>query len=329
MWQKHRIACITYHKHPDKDWPIEIFAKQDVTMPNGEVVKMKLAEKGSLVGSGKNAIWLREVRKLTDSGHQTSLISTAYELPHIQLAARMFSRWCQENFFRYMMRHFSIDLVQEYGVEEFSGTEKVINPTWRELNRIRNSIQNKLRYRRACFAEMTMHPEAKADQKKHIEWAHKKAALLEDIEHFEHELSMVKLKLKETSKHIAWEQLEKKDKFNRLLPGRKQLMDTIRMIAYRAETTMSTLLTGPAVDTAQAKQLLIDLFTTEADILPDKDKNILFVRVHRASRPAANRSLKKLFAQLNESEIIYPGTDMRIHYDFFWGQRKKSENGVS
>jgi len=52
------------------------------------------------------------VRKLTDSGHQTSLISTAFDLPHTQLAGRMFSRWCQENFFNYMRgylitRHFS------------------------------------------------------------------------------------------------------------------------------------------------------------------------------------------------------------------------------
>lgn len=80
-------------------------------MPNGEIVTMRLTEMGSLVGSGKDAVWMREVRKLTDSGHQTSLISTAYDVPHTQLAARMFSRWCQENFFRYMMQHFGIDLL--------------------------------------------------------------------------------------------------------------------------------------------------------------------------------------------------------------------------
>ena len=97
MWEDHRIACITYHKHPKDSWPEKWFNKNEVKMPDGEVVSMNLAEMGSLVGSGKKKIWLREVRKLTESGHQTSLISTAYELPHTQLAARMFSRWCQEN----------------------------------------------------------------------------------------------------------------------------------------------------------------------------------------------------------------------------------------
>ncbi|NOQ46322.1 MAG: hypothetical protein GQ559_06575 [Desulfobulbaceae bacterium] len=151
MWRHHRISCMTYHKHPDTDWSKDCFSEQTVTMPAGEVVKMNLAELGSLVGSGKNAYWMREVRKLTDSGHQTSIISTAYELDHTDLAARMFSRWCQENFFRYMMQHFAIDLLQEYGTEAFSGTEQVVNPAWREMDRQRNSLNNKLRYRNAKF----------------------------------------------------------------------------------------------------------------------------------------------------------------------------------
>ncbi|WP_320042529.1 putative transposase [uncultured Desulfobacter sp.] len=46
------------------------------------------------------------------------MISTEYQLDHTRLGARMFSRWCQENFFRYMMEHFAIDLLQEYGTQD-------------------------------------------------------------------------------------------------------------------------------------------------------------------------------------------------------------------
>jgi len=49
--------------------------------------------------------------------------------------------------------------------------------------------------------------------------------------------------------------------------------------------------------------------------LEDKDKKILRERIHGASRPAANRSLDQLLTSLNESEIIYPGTDMRMCYE--------------
>ncbi len=315
MWQKHRISCMTYHKHPGYDWPEEWFAEHEVNMPNGETVTMELAEMGSLVGSGKNTMWMREIRKRTESGHQTSLISTVYEFPPTQLGARMFSRWCQENFFRYMMEHFAIDLLQEYGTENLPDTELVINPSWRELNRSRNSIQNKLRYRRARFAEMTIHPESEDNVKKYEKWITEKSLLLEQIEKYESELDRLKMELKKTSKHIAWEALDEKDKFYRLLPGRKRLMDTVKMISYRAETALAGLLKGPTVDMAAARRLAQDLFVTEADILPRPEENILHVRVHNASRPAADAALVQLFDELNAAEVCYPGTDMRLTYE--------------
>ena len=315
MWSNHRVACLTYHKHPSDPWPEQWFTEHEVTMPGGEVITMQLCEMGSCVGSGKDAIWMREVRKLTDSGHQTSLISTAFDLPHTQLAASMFSRWCQENFFNYMMQHFDIDVLLEYGVTQFPDTEKVVNPTWRQLDRSRNSVQNKLRYRLARFAEMTLHPETEDKPDKYHNWLKKKADRLEEIENFEYQLKKLKAKLKDTKKHITWGQLDEKDKFLRLLPGRKRLMDTIRMIAYRAETAMVGLITSPTVDSSDARRLLQDLFVTEADILPDPENEQLNIRVHNASRPAANRALAQLFEHLNNAEVKYPGTEMRLVYE--------------
>jgi hypothetical protein len=315
MWREHRVACLTYHKHPGESWPEQWFTDQVVTMPSGEVIEMQLCEMGSWVGSGEDAIWMREVRKLTDSGHQTSMISTAFELPLTQLAARMFSRWCQENFFNYMMQHFDIDVILEYGVVEFPDTERVINPPWRQLNQQRNSLQNKLRYCRARFAEMTIHPATDDEPEKYRKWLTKKADLLEEIEKHEHQLEALKAELKDTKKHIPWGQLGDKDKFMRLLPGRKRLVDTIRMIAYRAETAMVKLITGPTVDTSAARTLLQNLFVNEADILPDPDNKRLIIRVHNASRQAANRALEQLFEHLNNAEVNYPGTDMRLVYE--------------
>ncbi|MCP4114373.1 MAG: hypothetical protein GY737_03015 [Desulfobacteraceae bacterium] len=316
MWLKHRIGCMTYHKHPGEDWPEEWFFKHEVVLPNGETVTLKLAEMGSLVGSGKNGMWMREIRKLTKSGHQTSLISSVYELPHTQLGARMFSRWCQENFFQYMMKHFAIDLLQEYGIEKLPDTERVVNPAWRELDKSRNSIQNKLRHRRARFGEMTIHPESEDNALKYKKWVTKKAELLEQIEQYESELEGLKVKLKQEPKHITWEELEEEDKFFSLVPGRKRLMDTVKMIAYRAETAMAGLLKGKTtLDSPAARRLLQDLYVTEADILPHPEEKLLHVRVHNASRPISNAALTQLFEELNAAEFCFPGTEMRMTYE--------------
>jgi len=312
MWRTHRIACITYHKHPDEPWPESWFEEKTAIMPAGETVTMRLAEMGTLLGSGKNAFWVREVRKLTDSGHQTSLISSAYDLPHTQLAVRMFSRWCQENFVRYMKQHFEIDMLCEYGVVEIPDTEKVVNPSWRELNRSRNQVQNRLRYRRARFTAMTMHPQSETDPEKYQKWLKRKSELLEEIDQHEHQLETLKAQLKQTPKHITWGELEDKDKFNRLLPGRKRLMDTVRMIAYRAETAMAGVLLGPTVNMSDARRLLQGLFVTDADLLPDMENNRLCVQIHNASTPADNRSIAAFLDELNKAEIEYPGSNLRL-----------------
>ena len=200
MWQDHRIACITYHKYPKDAWPESWFTETEVTMPNGEVVSMKLAEMGSRIGSRSDGLWVREIRKLTASGHQTSLISTAYGLLGLENAASLFSRWSQENFFRYMMEHFAIDALSEYGTETISGTTRpVVNPARRELDRQSRSVKSKLTRRQARFAALTLHPQA--EESEITKWEREKGDLQEEIEQLEHELSVLKERMQSTPKH--------------------------------------------------------------------------------------------------------------------------------
>jgi hypothetical protein len=222
---------------------------------------------------------------------------------------------CQENFFRYMMRHYAIDLIAEYGVDDFPDTEKVINPIRRELTKKRNFINGKLKNRRAGFTALNLSPKPEKDVKKHKLWEKRKSILLEEIEHFEHQLESIKEKLKEMPTHIPWGELEEEDKFQRLRPERKQFLDTVRMVAYRAETAMAAQLKSKTVDTPAARQILLDLFSREADIIPDKENKILLVQVHGASRPVVNRALEDLFVTLNKTEMVYPGTEMQLRYE--------------
>ncbi len=88
---------------------------------------MKLAERGTFIGK---QLWVREIRKLTASGHQTSIISTDYELEDRNLAANMLARWSQENFFKYMRENFGIDKLLEYAQTPIDETQKVTNPQY-------------------------------------------------------------------------------------------------------------------------------------------------------------------------------------------------------
>lgn len=59
----------------------------------------------------KRQIWVREVRKLRNDGNQTSILKTNYKLTLVLIGMYMFARWCQENFFKYMVHNFGLDMI--------------------------------------------------------------------------------------------------------------------------------------------------------------------------------------------------------------------------
>ena len=101
----------------------------------------------------------------------------------------------------------------------------------------RRSLQSQLTQRQARYAALTLHPES--DPAEVPEWERRQSrTLVEQIEPLEQTLEEVKEQLQETASHLSWEALPEEAKCERLAPGRKRLLDTVKMIAYRAETAM-------------------------------------------------------------------------------------------
>jgi hypothetical protein len=299
--------------YPKDSWPESEFADTPVTLPSGDKVSLKLAERGSWIGDRKKGLWVREVRKLTTGGHQTSLISTAYSRTAPVDAAGLFSRWAQENFFRYAMQHFAIDLLSEYGTEKIPGTHRpVVNPARRTLDSRRRSLQSQLTRRQAQYAALTLHPQS--DPAEVPRWERRKAEFVEEIESLERSLQEVKQQQQQTASHLAWEELPEEAQCERLAPGRKRLLDTVKMIAYRAETALVGIVREALSRADDARSLVRDLFRREADLVPDAAADRIQVRVHAFSNPRLNRAIGHLLEHLNAAESTYPGTRLRLTY---------------
>ena len=188
MWGK-RIACYTYKKYDDDTWPESEFVENEVALPSGEVVKMKLAERGVYYKNQK--LWVREVRKLNESRHQTTLITTDFVNEAKVLAGKMFSRWSQENFLKYMMEHFGIDRLIEYKQEEIDETAKVVNPRYRELESTIRSKTTLLSRQQAKYGALIL--ETTDGKEKEIQkYVQDKAILRETIETLEKEIEQLK-----------------------------------------------------------------------------------------------------------------------------------------
>ena len=92
------------------------------------------------------------------------------------------------------------------------------------------------------------------------------------------------------------------------------LLDTLRMLAYRAETAMTTAV-APALDNPDtARSLLKSLFQADASLHPDESAGTLTVRLLHQPTRAQDRALAPLLDELNRTRTVFPGTHLRLVY---------------
>ena len=303
-----RIAILSYHKFPQDDWRREEFTTHSVPLSGGEAVTMQLAERGAQLS---NQLWLREIRKLTDTGHQTSLLTTNFQAPMATLAVSLFARWSQENFFRYTREHYSLDRLIEYGTEPIPDAIAVVNPAWRKLD---SQIRSKAgqRYRLAAqFGALALCEDPTESQVQGFQ--QRKGHLREEIQVLDLEIDNLKLQRRKTEHHIPVKLLPDKDRFTRLRTERKHFTDTLKMIAYRAESSMASLLREQMVrGDDDARSLLRQIFQTEADLTPDLAANTLTIRPHHLTQAAHDHAIEQMLADLNATQTVFPGTKLTL-----------------
>jgi hypothetical protein len=306
--RKKRIAILTYHKFPQDDWRREEFATHSVELSGGEAVTMKLAERGARLA---NNLWLREIRKLTDSGHQTSILTTNFQAPMTTLAVSLFARWSQENFFRYMREHYSLDRLIEYGTEPIPDTVSVVNPAWRKLDsQIRSQAGQRHRLA-AQFGALALSEDPTESQVQGFQ--QRKGHLQEEIQALDLEIGKIKQLRKKTEHHIPVKSLPEQDRFTRLRTERKHFLDTLKMIAYRAETSMASVLREHMARGADdARALLRQIFQSDADLTPDLAANTLTVGLHHLTQAAHDKAIQQLLADLNATQTMFPGTTLTL-----------------
>jgi transposase-like protein len=306
LW-KQRIGAISYRKAVKDLWPESEFSETEVPVPGGGSTQMKLAFMQTVLSSGEASIPVLEIRRLTQTGHQTSIITTALRLKCPAVAGRMFSRWCQENFFGYMMQHYDIDGLVQYGGEELPGTLQVVNPARRTLEKTVSDCRRRIRKLHAELGAATLQNDG-GD-------IHSKAEWLQDIQRLEADMADLRAQRRTTPRKVPLDSLPQNERPKQLLPLGKMLTDTIKMIAYRAETALVGLLRPHLAKEEEARALVRELFVSSADLEPNEQANTLTVRIHRMATPAHDRAMTALLAELTQAAFCHPETGSRLIYE--------------
>lgn len=308
--KEQRLAILTYHKHPGPDWSAREFSPRLLTHPNGETSTLLLAERGTCLSNG---LWVRELRRLDEQGHQTSILSTDYRSDLATAAAAMFARWHQENFFKYMRQHYGLDRLVEYGTSPLPDTTRLVNPAWRTLDNQVRRCAGQLARQSAVFTAGILRPgdNTPAAAARHEQ---KQGAALQELQSIQSQLDSLKARRKATAKHVELQELPDHQRFAQLRGARKHFVDTVKLIAYRAETSLVQLARETLRRTDDARSFVRGLMQTTVNLRPDHRRHELRVELHGQANPVHDATVAALCDELNATETHYPGTNLRLKY---------------
>ena len=318
LWRDHRIAVITYRKGNIEAWADNEFEEKNVPTVFGNTTKMDLAErpfshKSCEATKTKPAVALREIRRSCDNkSHQTSIITTLMSGEMGVLAGHMFARWSQENFFKYATKELGIDHFPGYELSEPPENERIKNPDYVILDAaLRRNLAKKKKIEAKCASLLLDSNDSKAV----ATYLEKRGVLDQQLGELNEARKVLLAERRDTAKHIKLADLPE-DKRPRLIAlARTQFLNTIRILAYRAETALVSIIRETISRHDDARALAKSLFTHDADLIFYPDSQILKVRLHHFTNPQSSNTISSLLSVLNQAKINFPGTEIRMSYE--------------
>ena len=255
---------------------------------------------------------MREVRRLCDSGHQTAVVTTRRALACETVAVRMFSRWQQENFFRYMRQECALDHLPTTAVEPADPGRSVPNPVVKDKTRELGHVKATLAKAEQAYGQKA-HDNAEQTRRTVRGFKISHAALGRQIKQLRSAREQLAAEITALPARVPVREAMNGEPIVRLERERKIITDTVKMVAYRAETQLTNLV-GPLLPYRddEARKFMRQVFELPADLLPDYERGELLVRLHSMTTPRDNRALASLCGVLNELDVCYLDTELRL-----------------
>ena len=307
---KDGIDIVTYRKGKTEPIAEEHFYPM-VEEIEGKRVEYRLHDRSVAFLNGN--LWLRQVSRLNRSGHQTHIVTSRQDLSSVTIAYRMFERWRQENFFKYMSAEYALDALLDYDVEEDNLERLVPNPERKEINRKRNKIKIALKELEQEYGVKALNnEEARRPTMRGFKIAnsavHRKIAALQQQE-FE-----LKALYEKTPPKVPLKATLNNETAYRLKNEKKHLTDNIKMVAYQAETDLLALIRSDyARSDDEGRTLIQSALKSSGDL--EVTNNELRVSLNPLSSPHRSKVVRALCEKLNTMNTVFPGSKLRLVYN--------------
>jgi transposase len=269
------------------------------------VGRLRPARKKRRPGEQPQFLWMRQVSVLREDAGQTQVLTNRADLAAVEVVYRLFGRWRQENYFKYMDAEFALDALVEYGVEETSPEGDRPNPKRRPVEkRLRQARAEVVRLQAALGEQAEANEESKRPTMRGFKIAH--ADLREQLQEAEARVSRLEQKLEPMPKRISASDLKvlKKEK--------RYVVDAIKLTAYQIETELLEMLREHYLRTEDEGRTFLQAAFQSCGRL-EVGANELRVTLAAQSSPHRSRALAALCEKLNALDTCFPGTTLRLH----------------
>ena len=263
------------------------------------------------VGFLKGRLRLRQVTRLCDDGHQTQVITSRWDLRDIEVAYRMFERWRQENFFKYMREEFLLDALIDYQIEPEDPTRTIPNPERRALDKaIRAARADLAKLEREYGAAAADNAERRRPTMRGFKIANRR--LGKQLRAARARVAQLFQQRRDVPKRVEIRDINEKAVV-KLATERKHLTDIIKMVAYQVESDLLALLRSHYARVDQeGRTLLHELFASAGDIrVTDGELQITLAPL---SSPHRTRAAQALCEMLDQNATIFPGSRLRMRF---------------
>jgi hypothetical protein len=254
---------------------------------------------------------LRQISRLCEGGHQTQIITSRSDLRDIEVAYRMFERWRQENFFKYMRAEFLLDALVDYRIEPEDPTRTIPNPQRRALDKQIRLARTALGHiERQYGAAAAANTEQHRPTMRGFKIAYGK--LGKQLRAARERVSTLIQKRRNVPARVEIQDLSERAVV-KLATERKHLTDLIKMIAYQAESDLFNLL-QPHYRRAEqeGRTLLHELLAANGDIQVTHSE--LQITLAPLSSPHRTRAAQALCELLDQTATLFPGSALRLRF---------------
>lgn len=306
-----RFHVLTYRKGKVEPIPEECFIDMTEHI-DGKKVEYRLHDRSEAFLKG--GLWLRQVTRLNPSGHQTHIVTSRQDLSAVTIAYRMFERWRQENFFKYMSAEYALDALVDYDVDEDDPDRLVPNPARKEILRERQKTKEEIAgLERAYGLEAMDNQESRRPTMRGFKIAN--SAIRKRIAELTGKEDDLKAGYRATPAKIPLnERYDDGITPQKLRYEKKHLTDLIKMVAYQAETDLFAMITTFYARAEDEGRTLIQSALNSAGDL-EVDGTELRVRLNTLSSPHRTKAIRKLCAELNKTGTVFPASGLRLVFD--------------